>query len=761
MTTDYLTRVSYLSNGSQRIFAIPFAYLLESDIRFYDNGAGLPATRFTFLTPTSVQIDTALTAGHTLLIKRYTGGDELRAVIQTGTIDPDDINTVSNQLLYLYQELSDEALDNAATLAELEETVAGLEAGLPSDAIAFATLAAMVTASAAFETDTHEGVVVSLKGYNSAGDGAGGLVILTEDPSEAANGVTCYALSGDWCAERVIKEPVNLAWAGAKSGARELTGISTTATSTTVEADDATFSADDVGKALYIWAAGDTYDSLFGEIDSYVSPTEVTLVNPADRTVSSAPAFMGWPAREDLQTAINVVADSEIYHSAVLSGAYLLEPGAEGTSDNSVSPLTFGAFLCLPGVGKTYDFRNALILGSVIGGDFRDMQSVPTIKFYGGTVSALGDSRDGTVDGGAVSYNTIALALGKHCYMSGTAKGRTGVRLVSLQTNKYWGATPYLNLENCTVDVVCISDPDRQANDGIDISWATTPVGGSADNLVNGLIIRAEVHDCARPFYITGTLAAYNIRADVKISGDAAPLADDTAIGVQYIKQSTLEFNGTGVVSGSGTGAALTIKQCDHTVTVRGNLKAGTTPGATGLKLEEGTSGDTTCTVDLTLDGAFTTGVSTQAKGARLSVDIKGATTGIASGGFPTVWDNVVLRECGTPYAAGVATQAGSRFLKDWTLVDSSENSTKDATIGHKVRGRRVGTFVCNETTPVVVADTAMAVTDRVTISLNTVGGTVGALPSVKTITADTGFTVAGSASDTSTYNYEVNPTGV
>lgn len=67
-----------------------------------------------------------------------------------------------------------------------------------------------------------------------------------------------------------------------------------------------------------------------------------------------------------------------------------------------------------------------------------------------------------------------------------------------------------------------------------------------------------------------------------------------------------------------------------------------------------------------------------------------------------------------------------------------------------------VGTFVANGTTPVTVSNTNVAVTDAIIVSLNTVGGTVGAVPSVKTITASTGFTIAGTASDTSTYNYAI-----
>ncbi|MDE2100400.1 MAG: hypothetical protein KGL39_24320 [Patescibacteria group bacterium] len=61
-------------------------------------------------------------------------------------------------------------------------------------------------------------------------------------------------------------------------------------------------------------------------------------------------------------------------------------------------------------------------------------------------------------------------------------------------------------------------------------------------------------------------------------------------------------------------------------------------------------------------------------------------------------------------------------------------------------------TFTCNGATAVTVADTNISATDTIIISLNTVGGTVGAVPAVKTLTPGTGFTVAGTASDTSVY---------
>lgn len=66
------------------------------------------------------------------------------------------------------------------------------------------------------------------------------------------------------------------------------------------------------------------------------------------------------------------------------------------------------------------------------------------------------------------------------------------------------------------------------------------------------------------------------------------------------------------------------------------------------------------------------------------------------------------------------------------------------------------GTFTANGASAVTVANTNVLTTDEISISLNTVGGTVGAIPRLDTITAGTGFTVKGTASDTSIYNYAI-----
>ena len=65
------------------------------------------------------------------------------------------------------------------------------------------------------------------------------------------------------------------------------------------------------------------------------------------------------------------------------------------------------------------------------------------------------------------------------------------------------------------------------------------------------------------------------------------------------------------------------------------------------------------------------------------------------------------------------------------------------------------GTFTCNGTTAVTVTNSALTSGHSILVSLVTVGGTVGAIPSVKTRTNGTGFTISGTASDTSIYSYK------
>ena len=67
------------------------------------------------------------------------------------------------------------------------------------------------------------------------------------------------------------------------------------------------------------------------------------------------------------------------------------------------------------------------------------------------------------------------------------------------------------------------------------------------------------------------------------------------------------------------------------------------------------------------------------------------------------------------------------------------------------------GTVTLNGATPVVVADDRVTANSIIVFTLKTVGGTVSPnAPNVLTITPGTGFTVGGTALDTSVYNYGI-----
>jgi hypothetical protein len=66
------------------------------------------------------------------------------------------------------------------------------------------------------------------------------------------------------------------------------------------------------------------------------------------------------------------------------------------------------------------------------------------------------------------------------------------------------------------------------------------------------------------------------------------------------------------------------------------------------------------------------------------------------------------------------------------------------------------GTFTANGASAVTVAAASVTAGSQILITLKTVGGTVGAIPHIETITPGTGFTIVGTALDTSVYNYTV-----
>lgn len=108
----------------------------------------------------------------------------------------------------------------------------------------------------------------------------------------------------------------------------------------------------------------------------------------------------------------------------------------------------------------------------------------------------------------------------------------------------------------------------------------------------------------------------------------------------------------------------------------------------------------------------------------------------------------------------GAWSSAGSLGAGSFTSITDTGNltfTTQGAGIIQKQGANgRANSLVLNGATPVIVTNTSFTTGDSVLISLATVGGTVGAIPHLQTVTYGTGFTVVGTASDTSTYNYQI-----
>ncbi len=98
-----------------------------------------------------------------------------------------------------------------------------------------------------------------------------------------------------------------------------------------------------------------------------------------------------------------------------------------------------------------------------------------------------------------------------------------------------------------------------------------------------------------------------------------------------------------------------------------------------------------------------------------------------------------------------LVTLAASQALTNKTLTSPTINL---ATL--TLAAAQVGTFTANGVTPVTVTKAAVTANSTIIITLKTVGGTVGAIPAIQTITPTTGFTVAATVGDTSVYNYAI-----
>lgn len=116
--TSYLSRVDYTGDGSTTNFAIPFPYISEANVYLYQNGTVDNTTTVTWTSSTEVQLSPAPAAAAAVEFRRQTVETSVLATIMAGSVKPGDLNLDSTQLLYLAQELTDEA----AVLASQEGT---------------------------------------------------------------------------------------------------------------------------------------------------------------------------------------------------------------------------------------------------------------------------------------------------------------------------------------------------------------------------------------------------------------------------------------------------------------------------------------------------------------------------------------------------------------------------------------------------------------------------------------------------------------
>lgn len=118
-----LASVQYPGNGTNRLFSVPFPFILRAHVKVYlgyDVAAGtgtqlLDGPGFTWLSDTQIQATVAPAAGATLTIIRQTpNGSQLVVWVAGSPPTPVDLNTADLQSLYVIQELAD--LSDAALI---------------------------------------------------------------------------------------------------------------------------------------------------------------------------------------------------------------------------------------------------------------------------------------------------------------------------------------------------------------------------------------------------------------------------------------------------------------------------------------------------------------------------------------------------------------------------------------------------------------------------------------------------------------------
>jgi hypothetical protein len=149
---------------------------------------------------------------------------------------------------------------------------------------------------------------------------------------------------------------------------------------------------------------------------------------------------------------------------------------------------------------------------------------------------------------------------------------------------------------------------------------------------------------------------------------------------------------------------------------------------------------------------------STTAAGARTALGAAASGSNADITALTNLTTPIPLNEGGTgsSYANLAALLAALTSTPVSIAQGGSGQNNAVAALAALIQVAKTGTFIANGATQVTVVNANVTANSVMIATLKTVGGTVGAVPAVKTITPGTGFNIAATASDTSTYNYVI-----
>jgi hypothetical protein len=142
---------TYIGDGSTVLYSFTFPYIAESDVKVSINQ--LITSAFSFANPTTIEFDTAPTAGTTIRIYRQTTTDSISSTFFSGsTIRAQDLNDNFEQTLYVVQENQTiiENSDAASVIGIATEALATAnQAEATANAISSTANTALTTSNAA------------------------------------------------------------------------------------------------------------------------------------------------------------------------------------------------------------------------------------------------------------------------------------------------------------------------------------------------------------------------------------------------------------------------------------------------------------------------------------------------------------------------------------------------------------------------------------------------------------------------------------